>query len=224
MKAFSPELELGIIQRDYPNLKLRQVFLDNKYIIEGHIGFSTKILDEIIEDQYEIKLSIPKNYPKEMIQAYEIGHRIKRVDENHINGDGTLCVGRPVEILQKLAPNYYLCDYIDKILIGYLAQYSYKEKFGFWPYGESAHGTTGIIDYYKDKYGLNNLASILDFLKALQESISRRQKGYERCWCGCGKLFKNCRKQRQILENWQKGHNYADDTKAIENVFQNKQN
>ena len=214
MKAFNIKSEFKALQKEYPCLELKCG--GDFYLIEGFVGFSTVISGEKIEDEYKISLYIPQNYPQDMIYAYEEGGRIPPSPDNHRNPDGTLCTGRPVELANILAPNYRLVDYVEKILIGYLAQYSYYEKFKYWPFGEAAHGAKGIIEYYKERYSLKDVKSVLDFLKTLQSCIQNRQKGYQRCRCGCGKLYKNCKQQRKILKNRQKGYDYSGDIKAVE--------
>ncbi len=214
MRYYNIKGEFKALQKEYPCLELK--YGDDFYVIEGFIGFSTVISDKKIEDEYKIKLHIPKNYPKNMISAYEAGGRISPAPDNHRNSDGTLCTGLPVEVARILAPNYRLIDYVEKILIGYLAQYSYFEKFKHWPFGEAAHGTEGIVEYYKERYNLPDTKSVLDFLKMLQSCIQNRQKGYKRCRCGCGKLYKNCKRQRKILKYGQKSYDYLSDIKAIE--------
>ena len=222
MKSFDIEVEFKYLRKEHPYLVHKNY---GEYdIIEGYIGFSTVILNEKIEDQYAIRLLIPKDYPKEMIVAFEIENRIKKDENEHINEDGTLCVGRPIEIARVLAPNYRLIDYVNKLLIGYLAQNSYFEKHKVWPFGEAEHGAMRIAKYYMEKYDLADIKAVYNFLNTLQESIEKQKKGYERCWCGCNKLYKNCKKQRKILKNRQKGYNYQKDIDTIKCILENTTN
>lgn len=179
-------------------------------LIEGLLGFVADVKGEEFRDEYEIRICITDKYPEELPDVFETGSRIANTPENHVNETGTLCVGRPPEIREVLAPIYSITDYIEKILIGYLSQYSYKERYGVWPYGETEHGVRGIWDYYKEKYPKyfdtdeKVIKALLDLSK-----MKIRPKGYKRCSCGCGKLIKNCKYQKMLKKVRKKEEEYA---------------
>ncbi len=191
------KLQFREINKIHTGLKLYEK--DGMVIIHGYLGFTVTILDEIYSDQYKIAIFITNKYPKKLPTVIETNKRIIRSDENHINGDGSLCVGRYPEIRKILMPTYSLNDYIEKIVINYLSQYSYKEKHGKWPYGESNHGATGIFDYYLEQYPniLKSKEDVINLLLKIKEA-NYRPKGYMRCNCGCNKLIKNCKFQKLL--------------------------
>ena len=207
-------MSLKKIENEFKELSKIHTMLElsvSKYelVIQGLLGFCTVVKGEKFVDEYAIKISFPKDYPKQLPKAFETSGRITNQPENHINPSGSLCVGTPPKIREILYPNYSLTDYINKVLIGYLSQYSYKEKYGKWPYGEMSHGVRGIIDYYKEEYPqyFDTDDKVIKAFKDLS-TMKTRPKGYIKCNCGCKKLVKNCKYQKLLKKIRQKEEDY----------------
>lgn len=205
MKNNIVQREFVQLKKEYEDFGLKK--LTDGYQIEGLIGFETHVKGEGFSDQYKIQISIGKDYPSKLPSVKEVGERIERTIENHVNYDDTLCLGVTAEVKKELTSNYTLLEFVEKIVINYLSQYSFKEKHGFWPYGESAHYTEGVLDFYKEEYGLKTYEDVVEFLRELSLA-KQRPKGYKRCTCGCGKLIKNCARQKLLKKARIKDYDY----------------
>ena len=113
-----------------------------------------------VEDIYEIKIDLSNG------NTYETGKKIERTPDNHINSNGSCCLGiheRNPESLMK---------YIQERVVPYFFWHAYKSKYKQAPsYGEWSHGELGIQEYEQEK-------------KALGRN--------DTCLCGSGKKYKNC--------------------------------
>ena len=139
--------------------------LQNQYIITGRFGFKTKIFDDEIIDAYKIEMRLDDKFRQQLPIVKEIAGRIKRNINNHINKDGTCCLGVPHQIKAKLGANFTLLEFFDQVVTGYFAQYSYKEKHGDWPFGEASHFQVGLLEYYMESFGLQTFKSVEKFLE-----------------------------------------------------------
>lgn len=171
---------------------------DNSYIVKGWLSFRANFKEIIIRDNFKIELKIPVNFPNELPIVKEIGGRINRNKNNHINVDkgNSLCLGTPIEIALKLRDNISISNFIDKLVIRFLYAFSYKEKYGYYPWGERKHGNEGILQSYKDLFKLKSNKQTIKFLSKICDCRFNGRKA-----CPCSKklnhkkiLFKNCHK------------------------------
>lgn len=215
------EIEFEKVKENYPALEISKTA--STYNINGDIRFITSVKGEVFDDLYSIEIALSKKYPEELPTIREVGGRIERIIDHHVNKDGTLCVGVIAEVKNELGKHYTLLEYIDKIVVNYLSQYSYKEKYGEWPYGESEHYIEGVLKYYLKEYKLKNYAEVLTFLKELAQ-FKFRPKGHERCRCGCGRLVKNCSRQKLLKKAYIRNHDYITEIYCTEKFIKGDEN
>lgn len=201
----SIENEFEILRKFHSCLTMQKQ--SDIYIISGPFGFKTTINNIYIENYFNIEMSFTKNFHQDLPIVKEIDGKIVHTPDNHINDDGTCCLGFPLAIKMKLGLNFRLIDFFQEIVVPYFAQYTYKEKYDKWPYGETAHFAEGIFEYYMETFGLKTYTNVISFLETLA-NIKSRPKGYMRCNCGCNKLIKNCPNQKLLKKAYVKGHNY----------------
>lgn len=199
------EKEFEILQRVHSCLKMQKQ--TDTYIISGSFGFKTIINNVNIENSFNIEMGFTKNFHQDLPYIKETGGKIAHNIDNHINDDGTCCLGFPLAIKRKLGLNFRLVDFFQEIVVPYFAQYTYKEIYDEWPFGQTAHYAKGIFEYYMEAFGLKTYTSVISFLEALV-NIKARPKGYKRCNCGCNKLIKNCSNQKLLKKAYIKGHHY----------------
>lgn len=174
------------LQAQHPNLELLR---DPSGVLRlrGAIGFSIDHDSQTIEDTYDVDLEIPNDFPGSPPIAYETGGRI-REDFGHFMEAGNFCLGAPAEVRRQFAQNRSLLRFIDDQVVPYLFAYSYRRDHGTLPFGERSHGSTGLIEYYKEFFGTSGIVA-MKFLKCLADGIAPPLMG---CPCGSGRKLKDC--------------------------------
>lgn len=165
---------------------------DSSMVVKGVFSFSAKAVGgETITDSYELEFVVPAVFPKAIPKVSELGQKIPRDGEHHINPDDTLCLGSPLRLLRKICANPTLVGFAGSCLVPYL--YAISEKLqngGNFAFGELAHGEEGILDDYVDLFGLEKRAQVLQTLNLL--GMKRRIANKKPCPCGCGKRLGKC--------------------------------
>ncbi|AEE91056.1 MAG: SEC-C domain-containing protein [Tepidanaerobacter acetatoxydans] len=171
--------------KKYPSFIL--YWEDDIGIVKGELNFKALYNGVVIADTYTIKIEIPSTYPSNLPMTKEIGGRIPL--NFHRLANDYLCLEVPTKMKIIFMQNPTLLFYVEKFVVEYLYGFSYKEKFGRLPYGEHPHGNAGIIDFYKELFGVTDINSILKFLKILSNSNYR---GHHLCPCNSEKKLRNC--------------------------------
>ena len=161
-------------------------------LLKGYFSFSAnpKGGSEII-DTYHLHVLIPQLFPKEIPKVTEIDLKIPRDGKHHINPDGTLCLGSPLRLMQKVFERPNLVGFSELCLIPYLYAVSYKiRNEDSFPLGELAHGNQGIIEDYFDLFGLQNREQVIQTLNTL--GMKKRVANKATCPCGCNRRLGKC--------------------------------
>jgi hypothetical protein len=178
--------QIGDFLYAYPMMVIRPTN-SKDFVIEGAFEFDA--VDELgnrIKDCFELRIHVPANFPSFLPTVYEIGNRIPRKMDNHINEDSSLCLGSPLRLKMALAENASLISFATKCIVPFLWAHS-KGEFLF---GELPHGNKGLWEDYKDILGVKNYHQIIDsFLLA---SRKRRAANKMICPCGCGRRLGKC--------------------------------
>lgn len=143
---------------------------------------------ETITDSFDIELTIPHVFPDRLPWAKEVGGRIG-TDYEHLNPDGTLCLGVPIEQRRVFFDQPTLLGFVNKLLIPYLYGYCFWSKHGHYPFGEAKHGHEGILRHYIDTLGLRDPLAVLAVICFLFEHGYR---GHHPCPCGSGRIVRVC--------------------------------
>lgn len=138
---------------------------------------------------FDIRMELPVRYPSLEPKVFEIGGRIPREADRHVNHDGDCCV-TVWEHWLATAPDRSIAGYINGPLHEYfLGQFLFERK-GRWPFGERAHGTPGLEQAYAEVLGITtNRRQLLYHLRLLSQDWP---KGHWRCPCGSGKRLRHC--------------------------------
>jgi hypothetical protein len=140
---------------DYPMMAIRPS--PDAYLrLKGAFRFSADHPDfGHVTDAFELQLEVPRAFPRELPDVTEIGGRIPREGEFHINGDGTLCLGSHLRLLMKLRGSSTLADFADRCLVPYLFAISRKLTHGGkLVFGELEHYGPGMLKDYAQLFGL----------------------------------------------------------------------
>ena len=100
----------------------------------------------IIADAFDLRIVIPTEFPAGVPSVTEVGGRIPRNGEYHVNStDHTLCLGSPIGLLLKIARSPSLLGFAESCLVPYLYAVSHKLVHGgAFLFGELAHGASGV--------------------------------------------------------------------------------
>lgn len=152
---------------------------------------------EAISDAFEIEILIPNTFPKDLPQVKEIGGRIP-TQFGHVNPDGTLCLGVPIELRRAFSQMPTLAGFVENLVIPYLYAFVIWQKHGRHPFGEADHGNEGIARHYVDALKLADELSALALVTFLAEHGYR---GHLDCPCGSGAKSRACH-GAELLHLW----------------------
>jgi hypothetical protein len=194
----SLQQEIDAAISSYPELKLFEQ--EGGQSLTGALSFSASVEGkETITASYEIAIFLPFRYPDELPKVFLKGHELDERFE-HINPDGSFCLAVPVEERKLFDMNPTLMGFINNLVVPFLYGYSYFLKYGEHPFGERAHGNNGVLDFYQELFGSNDIRKII--LSLYKFSISG-YKPHENCPCGSGMKVLRCHKSqvKELLKN-----------------------
>ncbi|MFK4304703.1 hypothetical protein ABH892_004870 [Paenibacillus sp. RC254] len=186
--------------RDYPGMTIGPS-RENHIILQGIFKFKAKVkgLPEI-EDSYSLSILVPNRFPFHIPIVEEVGGKIPRDHNYHINPDNTLCLGSPLQLLKKLNKNPTINVFAEECLVPYLYAVSFKlQNGGSFIFGELAHGQKGIIDDYTQLLGLGTWEQVVYALRLL--GVNKRLANKQPCPCKCGKRLGACN-FRKVLNQY----------------------
>lgn len=138
---------------------------------------------------YEIEIKIPNKYPYGVPVLIEIGNKIPRDDDRHIDDFGTCCVDLDHELEFRSRKKFFLVDFIKEKVYPYLSNQIHFDKEKEFANGEWGHGFKGVKQFYTSKLKINDNQLTVDILNAiLDNKIPGRNAD---CFCGESK-FKKC--------------------------------
>ncbi len=189
---------LEIFLREYPNMRVIPS-RDNVDTLNGEFDFTAAPANlPNITDSYYLNIAIPSRFPSEVPLVTEIDKKIPRDGRHHVNPDDTLCLGSPLRLLWKLNRRPSFSGFAEECLVPYLYGMSHKLMYGIFPFGELAHGKSGIIADYFDLFGLRDKTQVFDAFARL--SNKKRVANKQPCPCGCGKRLGACRYHLKLAE------------------------
>lgn len=170
------------------------VSLDGAYDLHARLnGFQP------IREVFELTINIPHDYPKGIPAVVDRGRKLPRDPDHHTYKDGSFCLGSDIKLKSALAKDPTLCGFASIILDPYLYSVGYKLRFDEYPYGQLAHGETGLIADYERIFGLIGKKAVILALSALGKR--KRVANKQRCPCCCGKKLGRCT-YRFRLNGW----------------------
>jgi len=163
------------------------LLLCGKYILDGHVK-------EIpFYEDFKLRIRIPWTFPHAFPTVKETEGRIKVVEgfDHLMTDDGSLCLGAPCELADRLETNPTIQQYIDPLLQSYLYAFSYFEEYGVMPsYGGWSIGVYGLIESFKERYCSQDDETLFRLLPYLLKF--KPYRGHMPCPCQSGKKFRDC--------------------------------
>lgn len=168
--------------------------------LEGQFAFEAEYEDgPLIEDVYELTITISERYPDVLPSIEETGSRIPRDTDHHVYPDGTLCLGSPLQLHEIAVDTPDLKAYVEKALVPFLYAVSHEGETGEqFVLGELEHGAEGILNDYARILGLYDHAAVVEALRLL--GMKRRKANKADCPCGCGDRLGICRFNETVRE------------------------
>jgi hypothetical protein len=189
--------ELQQFFKDYPGMSTKPI-TGSALVIQGTFCFSAKREGLVeIADTYQLRIEVPKDFPRELPRVTELDNKIPRRGQFHVNPDATLCLGSPLRLLLKLANKPTLPGFASACMIPYLYAVSHKLKFG-GPllFSELPHGTPGELLDYADIFSLKRPEQARRALRLL--GMKKQHANKQLCPCGCGTRLGKCRFNKKI--------------------------
>jgi len=176
---------------EYPLMSIKPS-VDDSIILEGKFWFLvTTDKQETVEDAYQLRVIIPFLFPKVLPSVWELGKRIPRDGNHHVNPDGTLCLGSPLRLLSIIhndpTVKGFAINCLEPFLFAVTMKLRGREQFEF---GELAHGNDGIIADYACLLKLNHPTQVLAAIHLL--CLKKRIANKKQCPCGCKRRLGAC--------------------------------
>lgn len=179
MKATLAELRV-----EYPNLQL--------YLESGRAflrGSFPLIYEGKALDRFLIEVEMPSD-SQDLPIVREIGGRIPRILDNHIEGPaGNICTMVPEERYRVFPRGAPLLQFLNGPVRNYFLGITMREIGLPWPFGERPHGRAGVIEFYTELVGSSDEEVIRQYMLCIR---SRQLRGHRPCPCGSGKKIRNC--------------------------------
>ncbi|MEX0597711.1 MAG: hypothetical protein WD512_14560 [Candidatus Paceibacterota bacterium] len=189
-------------------------------LTENHKHYSSIGVLEIIDDSeihwgsFNVEIRIPKNYPKVLPRVYEIGGKLKKDSDWHINYDRSCCVGTNIEIYQKLKDKLSIKTWLVTFVIPFFQNQIYRLERGEYLGKVRGHFKEGLIQSYTEHWGFVKEEQVVDKLKLIVDG--RKRHSYEKCFCGSNKRFDKCHQNKINFEGIP-FENYEEDLRMIIN-------
>lgn len=172
----------------FPEIRLTHL-RDCALQFEGELAFrAAKEGFHKIEESYIIRGIVRKGFPGIEAEVFEIGGRIPR--DYHKFKSGRLCLGSPVRIQKEMAEQPTLLGLVQRLIIPYLYNHSYQERFGVFPVGELDHGAAGLVADYEKLFRLKGSKQCLEALQLL--GMKKRIANKRPCPCRSGLRLGRC--------------------------------
>lgn len=148
---------------------------------------------------YDLTIEIPADFPSQPPLAFEVGGKIPRDSDFHVNShDQSLCLGSPLALRRVLRRWPSLDEFLAKTLRPYLYAVTVKLDTGRdFVFGELRHGTDGLVQDLADDLHLpeTRVVAALDLLLMPSDLA-----GIQVCPCECGRLLGDCELRERLNE------------------------
>jgi hypothetical protein len=173
----------------------------DNFIIKGQLALN--IVDGPygnVQDEFLIKIVIPKSFPKEIPTIYELEGRFPKTIDYHVfEDDFSLCLGSPMSLMKRINEDPTLDGYIHNCVVPYFYAIALKQQGRKeFVFGELYHGLLGILQDYIEVFELQNIKQVIQLLSILSQKANKGNKMI--CPCGCSRIVSRCSMHKKILE------------------------
>lgn len=140
-------------------------------------------------DHYQVRIELPDDYPDALPIVFEVGERIPRIADRHINPDGSACVMLPDDRWRCFPPGARFRLFLDGPLHQFFLAQSLVELGESWPFGQWSHGPKGRLEYYQWLLSTTDVSIVRKTLGLLAKVDF---KPHVDCPCGSGRRAGEC--------------------------------
>jgi hypothetical protein len=148
-------------------------------VVSGTLGFCATYVGQAVRTEYEVAICAANGYPVTVPWVFETAGRIPH--GFHKMDDESLCLGTPLEVRLKFAKGPTLVDFVQHQLIPYLFCHACWEQSGKMPFGDRSRGGAGLLESYRELFGVADDLAVLHLLRVLAEG---NYLGHTLCPCG----------------------------------------
>ena len=139
--------------------------------------------------EFDVVIVLPPCYPDREPKVFEVGGRIPRHNDRHVNHDGDCCITVWEHWLASTDDRSFASFLNGPLYQFFLGQFWF-EKTGKWPLSEHAHGKEGLQEAYAEVLGVpNKKKDVLYHLRLLSQDWP---KGHWLCPCGSAQQLRHC--------------------------------
>lgn len=141
-----------------------------------------------LAEDFSLQLIVPDDYPARLPKVKEISGAIDSEYE-HLYCDETFCLGVCGELFLTQLENPSLVALLDGPVRSYLHSYLFQKRYGYYPFGDRAHGASGVLQYYGELFEETDIFTTIKLLKAV---CLDEYRGHLPCPCGSGLITRKC--------------------------------
>jgi len=173
---------------------------DKGFLLAGDYRFQAKPEGgELVSDQFAIKILVPATFPSQLPTFWEVGSRIPKKANWHINikTDCSICLGGGLSLRLVARKHPSLTSYFENTLVPYLYAVCLRERHGgSFIFSELSHGEEGLIEEVRDLLVLPSDRAAVAVIRLL--SMKKRVANKILCPCGCRERFGICQLQGKL--------------------------
>lgn len=158
---------------------------------QAHVrgGFPVRSADGKEVDHYLVRIELPDDYPDALPIVFEVGERIPRIADRHINPGGSACVMLPDDRWRSFPPGARFRQFLDGPMHQFFLAQSLVELGEPWPFGQWSHGAKGRLEYYQSLFSTTDF----DVIKRTLGLLAKLDfKPHVACPCGRGRRVREC--------------------------------
>lgn len=174
----------------HPRIRIAEIN-DDEVVLAGEYHLKAQLAgSQLVERTYQLRLFCPRDYPEVLPKVLDEGGYFPRNLKYHTYDDGSFCLGSELKIKSLLQADHSITAFFERIIDRFLYAVTHRIEFGYFPYGELAHGEQGLVDDYGEMFGLSGKLAVLRALQALGKR--KREANKLPCPCGCGLRLGRC--------------------------------
>lgn len=185
-------------QDRYPQMRVVPS-ADLARVYEGDIHFRAHTAEwGEVDEIYQLRIRIDLD-PETIPTVWETGGRIPHVDANHVNPDGSLCLGSFLQLRLSTGRPFRLVPFVDKCLVPFLYAMSLRARgVPQLVFGELKHGPAGLLEDYARILGLKQTTHVVHALDLVAKRYRVANKSA--CPCGCRQRLGKCEYRHRLHE------------------------
>lgn len=186
------EADVEALLDAWPRLRRRPNDQDGVCTLVGQFGFELAPHGKpAISDTYSLRIEIPLGNPDALLGVFEEGGRLRKDPDEHINDDGSFCLGSPLRLRLLMRESVGLVAFLERCLVPFLYAATWRSQGNVgYPFQELPHYGPGLIEDYGALLGIRGHRPIAIALTLL--ATKRRVANKRLCACGKGKRLGAC--------------------------------